>query len=175
MTYDRNILVTGEVSSQEVRAYISQQIQAKFPDLKRLFNEAKIAPVEGLLSRAKDASITAQVEALLFGQEVFYPSHVKVMTENNVVYLMGALTKREANMAARTAARASGVVKVVKIFDYLAQRPIAELERDKKRELARQQALRDQQKRAEIAAKKAKLQAQIKELERQLPDVEQDF
>jgi osmotically-inducible protein OsmY len=175
MSYDRTILVTGEAPTQAVRDYISAQIKLKFPRLKKLFNEMKIAPNEGLLSRAKDVSITAQVETLLFGQEVFYPSHVRVMTENNVVYLMGALTKREANMAARTAARASGVVRVVKIFDYLVKRPIEEIERDKRQAFEQKQALEMEEKRTKIEAQKKELRAKIRALDAQIKPLEEDF
>jgi osmotically-inducible protein OsmY len=166
MAYDKNILITGEVPTQKIYHYIDTQIKQRFPAFK-YFNETKVAKTEGLLSRAKDATITAQVEALLFKQEVFHPSHVHVMTENNTVYLMGELTKREADMAAKTAARASGVVGVVKIFNYLRQRPANEIARDKARELKKQQAIEAKKRHAKIEAKKAELRRQINALNSQ--------
>ncbi|MFV9995032.1 MAG: BON domain-containing protein, partial [Coxiella endosymbiont of Dermacentor nuttalli] len=42
----------------------------------------------------------------------------KVMTENEVVYLMGIVSPRQAAIAANIASQISGVKKVVKVFEY---------------------------------------------------------
>ena len=77
----------------------------------------------GYLSRAKDGIITVQIETLFLDQEVFHPTHVRVMTERRTVYLMGAVTKREAEHATNLATRAKNVDKVVKLFNYLLVSP----------------------------------------------------
>jgi osmotically-inducible protein OsmY len=46
-------------------------------------------------------------------------THIKVITENNVVYLMGLVTHREADMATEIARGTSGVLKVVRVFEYV--------------------------------------------------------
>ena len=46
------------------------------------------------------------------------PLHVKVVTENGVVYLLGIVTEGEANAAVEVARTTGGVRKVVRIFDY---------------------------------------------------------
>ncbi|RUM76703.1 MAG: BON domain-containing protein, partial [Candidatus Thioglobus sp.] len=107
------------------------------------------------------AAITTQVEVLFQNQEVFHPTHVKVMTENQTVYLMGKVTKREADKAATTSAKAKGVRKVVKLFDYLKTRPAAEIERDNQRRIAEEKQAELDKKRAELEAEKAKIQQQI--------------
>jgi hypothetical protein len=86
------------------------------------------------------------------------------MTEDQVVYLMGAVTKREADMAAKTAAKAQGVYKVVKLFDYLKTRPKAEIERDRLRALEDKRRAELEKQQAELEAKKADLQRQIRAL-----------
>jgi osmotically-inducible protein OsmY len=65
-----------------------------------------------------------QVEALFYDQEVFHPAHIRVMTENKTVYLMGAVTKREADKAVKSATKVNGVKKVVKFFNYLKDKSI---------------------------------------------------
>ncbi|MGI9323228.1 MAG: BON domain-containing protein, partial [Pseudomonadales bacterium] len=47
------------------------------------------------------------------------PGRIKVVTENGVVYLMGAMTQAEADAAAEVARKVRGVQKVVKAFEYI--------------------------------------------------------
>ena len=46
-------------------------------------------------------------------------SRIKVVTENSVVYLMGLVTRAEADAAAEIAREIQGVQKIVKIFEYI--------------------------------------------------------
>ena len=48
----------------------------------------------------------------------FPANHVKVVTENGVVYLLGIVTRKEADDAVEIARTTSGVQKVVKVFEY---------------------------------------------------------
>ena len=45
--------------------------------------------------------------------------HAKVVTENGVVYLMGLVTQAEANWAVGIASNASGIQRIVKVFEYI--------------------------------------------------------
>ena len=45
-------------------------------------------------------------------------SSIKVITENGVVYLMGIVSRQQADLAVDIARRVSGVQKVIKIFQY---------------------------------------------------------
>ena len=46
---------------------------------------------------------------------------VKVVTENDTVYLMGIVTENEAKMAVDVARNVEGVKRVVKIFEYIPE------------------------------------------------------
>ena len=164
MSFDRVVLATGEAPSNDLRSYIVKQVQIIDPKVKSVINEIIVGPNSGYLSRIKDVAITTQVEVLFQDQEVFHPTHVKVMTENQTVYLMGKVTKREADKAATTAAKAKGVRKIVKLFDYLKTRPTAEIERDRQRELNDQKVAELKKQQAELDAKKAELKKQLRAL-----------
>ena len=77
---------------------------------------------------------------------------------------MGKVTQREADQAAKIAAKTKGVRKVVKLFNYLKARPAAEIERDKQRVIEAQRQAELKKKQAEIEAKKAELKRQLREL-----------
>jgi osmotically-inducible protein OsmY len=50
----------------------------------------------------------------------FSPTHVKVVTERGIVYLMGIVTRPEGEAAGQIASTTSGVVRVVKVFEYMS-------------------------------------------------------
>ena len=165
--YNQAVLITGEAPNENVRDYLESVVKSKSLKINQLINEVAIMPKSSYIDRAKDGVITVQIETLFLDQEVFHPSHVSVLTERKVVYLMGSVTKREAEHATNIASRAKNVEKVVKLFNYLLVRPAKEIEKDnKKREEAK--------KRAELEAKKAELEAKQNELNQQLYELGSD-
>ncbi|CAC9444838.1 21 kDa hemolysin precursor [uncultured Gammaproteobacteria bacterium] len=165
MVYDAEVLVTGEVPNEGIRNYVVTQIPLKDFKISRVIDELRIAPNSGILSRAKDSTITAQIEVLFLNQDVFNPIHVKVMTENRSVYLMGKVTLREANKAAKVASKANGVQRVVKLFHYLKTRPATEIQREKEKKLQAEKEARVAKKLEILEAKKAELRRQIRALD----------
>ena len=164
MVYNKAVLMVGESPSAEARDYLEKQIKRNAPKMKQLINEVAVMPNSSYLSRAKDGIITVQIETLFLDQEVFHPTHVRVMTERRTVYLMGSVTKREAEHATNLATRAKNVDKVVKLFNYLLVRPAKEIERDNKRKAEAERKAELESKRAELEAAQAALQQQIEEL-----------
>ena len=164
MVYNKAVLMAGEAPSTEAREYLEKQIKKNAPKMKQLINEVEVMPNSSYLSRAKDGIITVQIETLFFEQEVFHPTHVRVMTERRTVYLMGSVTKREAEHATNLATRAKNVDKVVKLFNYLLVRPAKEIEKDNKRKAEAERKAELESKRAELEAAQAALQQQIDEL-----------
>jgi len=164
MVYNNAVLVAGEVPSEEAKAYLAKRLKQNALTMKQLINEAAVMPSISYFSRTKDNIITLQIETLFQNQEVFHPTHVKVMTERQIVYLMGSVTKREAEHATNQAAKAKNVVKVVKLFDYLTSRPAVEIEKENKKKA-------EAERKAELEAKKAELEAAQKELQQQLDEL----
>ena len=165
--FNKSVLMTGEAPDDDLKNYLEEQVKRKAPLMKQLINEVEVMPNSSYLSRAKDGVISVQIEALFLDQEVFHPSHVSVLTERGVVYLMGSVTKREAEHATNIASQAKNVKKVVKLFNYLMARPAKEVERDNKKKA-------EAEKRAEIEAKKAELEAKQDELNQQLYELGSD-
>ena len=163
--FNMSVLMTGEVLTDDLKSYLEETVLNNALKIEQLINEVEVMPNSSYLSRAKDSVISLQIEALFLDQEVFHPAHVSVLTERKTVYLMGSVTKREAEHATNVASKAKNVKKVVKLFNYLMVRPADEIERDnKKRE--------DAKKRAILDAKKAELEAAQNELEQQIYELE---
>lgn len=111
------VLMMGEVPSveQRERAYA---LVANVPNVKRIFNQITVGPVAPLSTRTRSSLITAQVKAAMLGKPGLRSTQIKVITNNKVVYLMGITSHKQANLAVDTARRVSGVVKVIKVFEY---------------------------------------------------------
>jgi len=163
--YNNSVLMTGEVPTDDLKSYLEETVKKRAPKMSQLINEVAVMPNSSYLNRARDGVISVQIEALFLDQEVFHPAHVSVLTERGTVYLMGSVTKREAEQATNVASKAKNVKQVVKLFNYLAVRPAAEIEKDNKKK-------EEAEKRAILEAKKVELDAAQNELQQQIYELE---
>lgn len=116
-SFNRSVLVTGEVPDAGAKAEIEKIINAT-PNVRSVTNDLQVAGNASLTSRASDATVTGKVKARFLDANKFNPLLVKVVTEASVVYLMGIVTEAEATAAVDVARTTGGVRKVVKVFEY---------------------------------------------------------
>ncbi|HRP98155.1 MAG TPA: BON domain-containing protein [Rhodocyclaceae bacterium] len=127
-SYNRNVLLTGQVPDEAARSEAGR-IAAGVDNVQGIINEIEIAGISSLTSRSNDALITSRVKARFVDDQSFAPHHVKVVTEAGTVFLMGIVTRREADAATEVARTTSGVQKVVRVFEYVSQEEAARLDR----------------------------------------------
>ena len=63
--------------------------------------------------------ITSNVKIGFVRDKRLTAEHVKVVTENGTVFLLGIVTRAEADAATEITSATSGVQRVVKLFEYL--------------------------------------------------------
>ena len=117
-SYNRMVLLTGEAPTETIKADIEKLIMG-VDNVRKIFNEVAAAGNTSLASRSNDTLITSKVKTRFLTERKFQINHVKIVTENEVVYLLGVVTRQEADNAAQIASATSGVKKVVKVFEYL--------------------------------------------------------
>lgn len=117
-SYNRRVLLTGEAPTEEMKKQIEAAVRGIL-NVKEVVNEVQVAGASSLASRGNDALVSSNVKARMVNNGRFSPTHVKVLTENGVVYLMGLLTQAEGEAAAEVARTTSGVNRVVKVFEYV--------------------------------------------------------
>ena len=117
-SFNRHVLLTGEVTDDGTKATVERLVR-DIRNVRSTTNELRVAGVSSLTSRSNDSLITGKVKARFVDADRFQANHVKVVTENGVVYLMGLVTPREANEAIEIASTTSGVERVVKVFEYI--------------------------------------------------------
>jgi osmotically-inducible protein OsmY len=117
-SYNRMALLTGEVPDAAAKAEI-ERIARGVENVRGVYNETVVSGVTSYTARSNDAITTSKVKGRFLDAGKFNTLHVKVVTENNVVYLMGLVKKQEAADATEIARTTSGVQKVVRVFEYL--------------------------------------------------------
>jgi osmotically-inducible protein OsmY len=117
-SFNRHALITGEVPNEETKLEAGR-IVAGVQNVKAVTNELVIAGTTGITSRSSDSIITADVKLRFLNNKAFQADHIKVITENGTVFLMGLVYRKEAAAAAEIASTTGGVLRVVKVFEYL--------------------------------------------------------
>jgi len=112
------VLLTGEAPTDELRQRIETLVH-QIPKVRRVHNEIVIGAPSSLLTRSSDSWITGKVKTNLLTTDIQEATHIKVVTENGSVYLMGLVTQAEASRATDVARAVGGVQRVVKVFEYL--------------------------------------------------------
>jgi osmotically-inducible protein OsmY len=116
-SYNRNVLLTGEAPSNGAKADIGNLVK-DVEHVRNVINEINVGPTSTFASRSSDTLITSKVKGRFIDGGKFQVNHVKVVTENGVVYLLGLVNRKEADSAVEIAGSTSGVRKVVKVFEY---------------------------------------------------------
>lgn len=117
-SYNRMVLLTGEEPDAAAREG-AEKIARAVENVRGVYNEIAVAGNSSLTARSNDAYLTSKVKARFVDAQKFNPFQVKVVTESNVVYLLGLVTHKEAEDATEIARTTGGVQKVVKVFEYL--------------------------------------------------------
>ena len=90
-------------------------------------NELAVLNSPSLMDRSADALLTGRVKAMLLDARDLQSSAFKVVTERNVVYLMGRVTQREADRATEVVRATPGVQKVVRMLEIITEQELERL------------------------------------------------
>lgn len=116
-SFNRGVLLTGEAPDENTRVAI-EKIVLGVPNVRGVTNDVAVAGNTSLTARSNDSFLTSKVKARFVDANRFNAVHVKVVTENRAVYLLGLVTQQEADAAVEIARTTGDVRKVVKVFEY---------------------------------------------------------
>ena len=124
-SFNRQVLLTGEVPSEQDRQR-AQQLVAAVENVRSIVNELAVMGSSSVSQRSNDAVVTGRVKAAMVDARDLHSRAIKVVTERNIVYLMGLVTAREADRATQVTRNIEGVSRVVRVFEFISD---AELQR----------------------------------------------
>ena len=116
--FNGHVLLAGQVPHETV----SMQLASAAKDMKYVrlvFNKITVGKPTSFRQHSKDTWVTARIRTDLLSKSGFKSTQISVMTEDNVVYLMGKVSRQQATMAADVARKIKGVKQVVKLFEYI--------------------------------------------------------
>ncbi|WP_319005064.1 BON domain-containing protein [Microbulbifer elongatus] len=118
VSFNGVVLLTGQVPSNELRNLAGGTAQ-QVHSVRQVYNEIQVRGTTSMLARTSDTWLTTKVKSALLTDKEIDSGRIKVVTENGVVYLMGLLTRQEAENAAEKTRTVGGVQKVVKAVEYI--------------------------------------------------------
>ena len=121
-TFNHVVLLTGETPKAEWKQ-LAAEIAKSTKDVDKVYNQISIEGPTSQLTRTSDAWISTKIRSLMLADSDLKSSSIKVLTENGVVYLMGIVSKQQADIAVDIARKVTGVQRVMKIFTYIAPAP----------------------------------------------------
>ena len=116
--FNKAVVIVGQVPNEEVKNKITDAL-SKLENVKTVHNKTEVSKANKLKQRAKDTITTSNVKTRLFLElkNEVHPLHVRIMTENDIIYLLGIVNNKEADEAIRIAKSSKGVKLVVPLFE----------------------------------------------------------
>lgn len=113
--FNGDILLAGHVPTRSLRALAKSRIE-RISGYRRIFIQV------GIQKRGRntlqDTWITAKIRSQIISDSHINPKKVKVVTADNIVYLMGDVLPNQGKKVIEIARHTAGVKRVVKLFNY---------------------------------------------------------
>ncbi|MEH6626944.1 MAG: BON domain-containing protein [Motiliproteus sp.] len=113
------VLLTGQVPDENTRM-LAETIVREIRKVRTIHNELSISGPTSHIVRTNDTWITAKIKTHMISDKDFNSTQVKVVTENGVVYLLGLVTRTNADKAVAIVKKSHGVQKIIKMFEYIS-------------------------------------------------------
>ncbi len=118
VSYQGQILLIGQSPNNSLITK-AQSIADKVDDVGDIYNEVRIGKPIGITRASQDSWITTKIKSKLLSSDQVKSANVKVITENGEVFLLGFVTERQAQAAAKVASNTDGVLRVTTVFNYV--------------------------------------------------------
>ncbi|EWG98675.1 BON domain-containing protein [Halomonas sp. BC04] len=117
-SYNAIVLLTGQVPSDELKQKATE-IAREVRNVRDVHNELSVAANLPASQRMSDTWINTRIRTSLATDETIDTSRLRFITENASVYVMGIVTRAEADRIVNAISRIGGVQRIVKVFDYI--------------------------------------------------------
>lgn len=122
VSYNTNVLLLGQTPTASLKIKAQQEVE-KIENISKVFNEIRVAAPISFFARRNDEYITSKVKSAMLFKENFPSGKITVVTENAEVFLLGLVTKDEADKAVDIARNIDGVIRVIKVFETIEDEP----------------------------------------------------
>ncbi len=117
-SYNGVVLLTGNVPEAGMREEVTNIVQ-RIRKVRRVHNELNVNPPREFSARVSDDWLSKKVKSKLLFNKNIESSRVKVVANNGVIYLMGLMTRNEADFVVSHVKDTYGLQKIVRVFEYI--------------------------------------------------------
>ncbi len=132
-SFNQKVLLTGEAKDAEIKGGAGAYVQS-LKNVRTVFNEIVIGPNSSFTARASDAYLASRIKTQMIFTNDLPSNSMNIVVEAGNVYLIGILTKEEAERAKKVASMTSGVKQVFVFFDIISNAEKLRLEQQGKAE-----------------------------------------
>jgi len=116
-SYNNILLLTGEAPTDALKEKASTYAQQD-SKVKRIYNEIKVTDPLPFKARNYDTWLTTKIKTKLLATKDINSFDVKVVTSDTTVFLLGLISRQDAEAVTQVIARIKGVTRIVKAFEY---------------------------------------------------------
>ena len=117
-SYNGVVLIAGETPRADLKQLATHAAKG-VEGVKVVHNELQVASPTPASVRANDILLTAKVKTRLTAETDAPATKVKVVTVNGTVYLLGIVSRTEADNITYAVRQVGGVQKIVRLFEYI--------------------------------------------------------
>ncbi len=117
-SYEGNVLLIGQVRTLALKNQLLEQVR-RIPGVKHVYEQIRLRAPLPLTQVSNDTWLTTKIKSALIASKKLRSVDIKVMTENSEVFLLGYVTKAQADEATEIARNISGVTQVIQVFQYV--------------------------------------------------------
>jgi len=116
-SFNHVVLLVGETPTPALRRK-ANRIANNTPKVRRVFNRITVAPHPSIKQAANDSWLTTKIKTAMLAEKGLHSTQIKVVTEKRTAYLMGLVSRKQADIATNVTRHVAGVNRVVKLFEY---------------------------------------------------------
>jgi len=118
VSYNTNVLLIGQAPTSSLKSKAQAEVE-KIEKVNKIYNQIRIAAPISFFAKRNDEYLTSKIKSAMLFSKDFPSTKIKVVTENNEVFLLGLVSKLEAEKAVELARNVDGVSRVVKVFEII--------------------------------------------------------
>jgi len=115
VTNDGRVLLIGQVDTEQNRAKIEKEV-VNIKGVKEVYNQLRVGKPIGFTQQVKDSLTTIKVKTKLISHNKINALKIKVITEDDEVFIIGTVSKEMAYYATFVTRQITGVGRVIKVF-----------------------------------------------------------
>lgn len=115
VTNNGRVLLIGQVDTEQNRAKIEKEV-VNIKGVKEVYNQLRLGKPIGFTQQVKDSLTTIKVKTKLTSHNKINALKIKVITENDEVFIIGTVSKEMAYYATFVTRQITGVGRVIKVF-----------------------------------------------------------